>query len=170
MDRPGFDNQVKFFYGTEVEHTPAFNKPTLFVVGLQPVDQIAQQVLGYEHIYFGANMSYPLRPSQDEYQQWADMVEYFLERNYWCTLDMDVSSLGEFHDGNLCEYRRFIPMISVKLPYTKLFNYNTVIKIDDRDFEATNPGVWCHRLHDLMDPAKFTDWDRYTEDKIEQGL
>jgi hypothetical protein len=83
---------------------------------------------------------------------------------------MDLGSLGEFHDGSLCEYRRFIPMISVKLPYTKLFNYNTVIKIDDRDFEATNPGVWCHRLHDLMDPAKFTDWDRYTEDNIEQGL
>jgi hypothetical protein len=170
MNRPGFDDEIKFFYGTEVEHTPAFKKPTLFVVGLQPVDQIAQQVLGYEHIYFGANMSYPLRPSQEEYRQWADMVEYFLERNYWCTLDMDVGSLGEFHDVNLCEYRRFIPMISVKLPYTKLFNYNTVIKIDDRDFEATNPGVWCHRLHDLMDPTKFTDWDRYTEDEIEQGL
>ena len=43
MDRPGFDNQVKFFYGTEVEHTPAFGKATLFVVGLQPVEEISKR-------------------------------------------------------------------------------------------------------------------------------
>jgi hypothetical protein len=166
MDRPGFNNEVKFFYGTEVEHTPAFGKRTLFVVNLQSINKIAERVLGCDHIYFGANMSFPRRPTYHEYQSWHAMIEYFLERDYWCTLDMDVDSLDEFHDGNLCEYRRFIPMISVKLPYTKLFNYNTVIKIDDRDFDATNPGVWCHRLHDLMDPYKFTDWDQYTKDDI----
>ena len=166
MDRPGFDNTVKFFRGTEVEHTPVLGKQTLFVVGLQPVEVIAEQVIGCNHIYFGANQSFPLRPSAEEHRQWNTMIEYFLRRDYWCTLDMDVGSLADFHDGNLCEYRRFIPMISVKIPYVKLFNYNTVIKIDDRDFEATNPGVWCHRLHDLMDIYKFTDWDQYTEDDI----
>jgi hypothetical protein len=31
---------VKFFTGTEVEHTPAYGKKTLFVVGLQPVSEI----------------------------------------------------------------------------------------------------------------------------------
>ena len=166
MNRPGFNDEVNFFTGTEVEHTPALGKHTLFVVGLQSINQIAERVLGCDHIYFGANMSFPRRPTYHEYQPWHDMIEYFLKRDYWCTLDMDVDSLDEFHDGNLCEYRRFIPMISVKLPYVKLFNYNTVIKIDDRDFEATNPGVWCHRLHDLMDPYKFTDWDQYTKDDI----
>ena len=166
MNRPGFDLEVQFFHGTEVEHTPALGKRTLFVVGLQSISQIAEHVIGCDHIYFGANMSFPRRPIFHEYQQWESMIEYFLKRDYWCTLDMDVDSLDEFHDGNLCEYRRFIPMISVKIPYTKLFNYNTVIKIDDRDFEATNPGVWCHRLHDLMTPTKFTDWDQYTKDDI----
>jgi len=166
MIRQGFDNQVKFFHGIEVEHTPALNKPTLFVVGLQSIDQISLHILGHEQFYFGANMSFPKLFEFDLYRQWESMIEYFLKRDYWCTLDIDVNSLNGFHDSVLCEYRRFIPMISVKLPYLKLFNYNAVVKIDDHDFDSTNPGVWCHRLHDLMDPKKFTGWDQYAQDNI----
>lgn len=166
MNRPGFNDEVNFFTGTEVEHTPAFGKPTLFVVGVQSINRIAEHVIGCDHIYFGANMSFPRRPTYHEYRPWHDMIEYFLERDYWCTLDMDVDSMGEFHEGNLCEYRRFIPMISVKLPYINLLNYNAVLKIDDRDFESTNPGVWCHRVHKLTNPESFTDWDQYKNDSI----
>jgi hypothetical protein len=36
MNRPEHEN-VNFFVGTEVEHTPAFGRRTLFVVGWQPV-------------------------------------------------------------------------------------------------------------------------------------
>jgi hypothetical protein len=46
------------------------------------------------------------------------------------------------------------------------YNYNAILKIDDKDFEATNPGVWTHRLHDLLEHEKFTDWDQYKEDEI----
>lgn len=165
MNRLGFDS-AKFFHGTEVEHTPAFGKKTLFVIGLQPVEAIQEHLLGCDHVYFGANMSFPRRPSAAEWQQWEAMIQPFLKADYWCTLDIDISVLEEFHDSGLCEYRRFIPMISAKIPYIGLLNYNAVLKIDDRDFESTNPGVWCHRVHDLMDPYKFTDWDQYTKDDI----
>ena len=165
MKRLGFDN-VNFFYGTEVEHTPAYGKKTLFVVGLQSVDDISSNLLGNDHIYFGANMSFPSSPSIEELEKWEKVIGHFLNLGYWCTLDMDVAFLNNFHDGGLCEYRRFIPMISVKIPYIKLFNYNTTIKIDDCDFDSSNPGVWCHRLHNLMDPNKFTNWDQYTKDEI----
>ena len=40
MERPGHED-VKFFTGIEVEHTPAFGHKTLFVVGVQPVKDIA---------------------------------------------------------------------------------------------------------------------------------
>jgi len=66
----------------------------------------------------------------------------------------------------LVEFHNFIPMISVKLPYIKQFGYNAVIKIDDKDFAATNPGVWCHSLHDLQTREAFTDWSRYTKDEV----
>ena len=40
-----------------------------------------------------------------------------------------------------------------------------MVKIDDKGFAETNPGVWSHRLHDLMDANKFTDWSKYGLDK-----
>jgi hypothetical protein len=40
-----------------------------------------------------------------------------------------------------------------------------MLKIDDVDFDATNPGVWTHSLHSLMDRSKFTDWAQYNNDK-----
>ena len=41
-----------------------------------------------------------------------------------------------------------------------------MLKIDDKDFKATNPGVWTHSLHDLMDRETFTDWTKYQLDKV----
>jgi hypothetical protein len=166
MNREGHDN-VQFFTGTEVERTPAFGKQTLFVVGIQPVDEIAHQFdrnpRGIEHIFFGANHSfYPQTPS--EWDRWSNMITHFLKLGYVCSLDIPVTHVEDFNDTCLCEYRNFIPQIRISIPYVKLWNYNTMIKIDDVDFDSTNPGVWCHSLHSLMSRRTFTDWDQYNED------
>ena len=68
-------------------------------------------------------------------------------------------------ESGLTEHRRFIPMISVKLPYIQQLGYNATIKLDDKDFEATNPGVWCHNLQSLTNRNVFTDWDEYKNDQ-----
>ena len=162
MNREGHDN-VEFFKGTEVERTPAFGKRTLFVVGIQPIDSIITHMHGEEHIFFGANHSFdPKTP--EEWRAWESMITYFLERGRWCTLDIPISAVEEFHEGGLCDFRNFIPQIRVSVPYTKLWNYNTMLKIDDKDFDATNPGVWCHSLHSLMSSETFTSWDDYKGD------
>jgi hypothetical protein len=57
-------------------------------------------------------------------------------------------------------------MISVKLPYIEQLGYNACLKIDDKDFDASNPGVWVHRVHDLKSKSLFTDWSKYTTDEI----
>jgi hypothetical protein len=93
------------------------------------------------------------------------MIVTFLKAGYLCTLEVDHACVEGLIEGPLTEFRNFVPMISVKLPYIKLLNYNTTIKIDDRDFDATNPGVWCHSLHDLMSKRKFTSWDDYSKDQ-----
>jgi hypothetical protein len=171
MNREGHNN-VEFFTGTEVEHTPAFGKQTLFVVGIQPVNEIAHHFdrnpSGVEHIYFGANMSFPNPDINDidTWRAWESMVSLFLQNGYPCTLDIDVKCVEGLAESDLCEYHNFIPMISVKLPYVQLLGYNATIKIDDRDFAATNPGVWCHSLHTLKDRRKFTDWNQYKNDKV----
>ena len=169
----GVLENVKYFVGVEVEKTPAYGMRTLFVTGVQPVDEIKYwyKEEQCEHIFFGANHSFKpnetgLKSLHDSWQEWEDMIEYFLDEGILCTLDIPLDACKEFHDGALCEYDNFIPQIRVPLPYTKLWNYNTMIKIDDVDFKATNPGVWCHSLHDLMDREKFTDWTKYGLDKV----
>jgi hypothetical protein len=42
----GVADNVVFFIGNEVEHTPAFGMRTLFVTGVQSVDAIAQNLQG----------------------------------------------------------------------------------------------------------------------------
>ena len=97
--------------------------------------------------------------------QFVALVEPFLRDGHLCSLDIPITHVDEFHDGPLCDYRNFVPQIRVSLPYTKLWNYNTMLKIDDKDFDATNPGVWCHSLHGLMSRRTFTSWDDYKQDK-----
>lgn len=162
------DNAI-FFFGEEVEHTPMFGKDTLFVTGVQPVEAIEGALAGttYEtkHIFFGANHSF--NPSgYDEHKAWEDMITHFLEKKYWCSLDIPLNQVEEFNDGGLNDFDTFIPQIRIPIPYIKLWNYNTMIKIDDKDFNATNPGVWTHSLHDLKDRSKFTSWDKYNNDTI----
>jgi len=170
MNREGHEN-VKFFYGSEVEHTPAYGKYTLFVVGVQSIDAIALALtMGkqpVEHIYFGANMSFPNIPVNNgaEWAKWETMIFNFLDKDIWCTLDIDISCVEGLCESGLCEHSHFIPMISAKLPYIGQLGYNATLKLDDTDFKASNPGVWCHSIHSLLDRDNFTDWSKYTKDE-----
>ncbi len=173
----GTADDVMFFIGNEVEHTPAYGMRTLFVTGVQN-EQVIEHILNEEnsytdnskhiqHIFFGANHSF--NPRNDDYhdwKQWEDMIQYFLNKGYLCSLDIPLSAVEQFNDGGLNEYDNFIPQIRVPIPYIKLWNYNTMLKIDDKDFKATNPGVWSHSLHKLMDREVFTDWSKYKNDEI----
>lgn len=174
MNRPDHNNTT-FFLGNEIEHSPVRGHRTLFVVGLQNPETIAQQIAEVNqsgsapitHVYFGANQSFPKLDFADAaWDDWEKMIQAVLDLGYWCTLDLDVAYVEGLAETGLTESSRFVPMISVKIPYVSLLGYNAVIKIDDRDFEATNPGVWCHELHTLMDRERFTSWDEYRADKV----
>jgi hypothetical protein len=162
----GVADDVVFFEGVEVEHTPAFGMYTLFVTGIQPGDQITARLKNVgQHIFFGANHSFNPQ-SPDEWKAWENMITHYLDMGYLCSLDIPLSAVEEFNDGPLNDYDNFIPQIRVPIPYIKLWNYNTMLKIDDKDFKATNPGVWSHSLHDLKDRSKFTPWDKYKNDNV----
>ena len=169
MDRPGHKT-VSYFVGTEVEHSPAHGQRTLFVVGIQDSREIMDTALkqACSHIYFGANQSFPRLDVNDGdgWRPWETMIQDCLDAGFQCTLDLDVSCSEGLLESCLVEYDRFIPMISVKLPYIRQLGYNATIKIDDKDFKATNPGVWCHSLHALQRRSVFTDWSKYTQDEV----
>lgn len=167
----GSAEDITFFTGREIEHTPAYNMQTLFVVGVQSIASILEMAGEHycKHIYFGANQSFDAggdANNSEYWRPWETMIYACLEAGYWCTLDFDVKDVAGLLESGFTEQRRFIPQISVKLPYLQQLGYNATIKIDDVDFAATNPGVWCHRLSALLDETKFTDWNQYGKDEI----
>jgi len=160
---------VVYFTGYEVEHTICYGMKTLFVVGTPPLaDILYHATLSDEkikHIYFGTSQSFnPKSISHEEYKRWDDVIIGCLQADYWVTLDFDVSHSEGVLESGYSEYPLFVPMISVKLPYINQHNYNATLKLDDRTWGATNPGVWTHQLHDLMSKEKYTHWDQYTQD------
>ena len=173
MDRPYQDqisDQATMFVGTEVEHSPAHGKKTLFVVGVHSPSEILSMAEEHqvEHVYIGANQSFPSLAVNDftNWQPWERMIEAVLGKDYYCTLDFPVECAEGVLETGFAENHLFIPMISVKLPYVQLLGYNATIKLDDIDFAKTNPGVWCHQLHNLMNRDNYTSWTEYTKDTI----
>lgn len=157
--------QTVFFTGYEVEHTIAHGLFTLFVVGTPPLEEILTlaDTHSVEQIYFGTSQSFG--PSEyEDWMEWNDRIFKCLEAGYWVALDFDVKYAEEIHEEGWCEHHKFIPMISVKLPYIGLYNFNTTLKLDDRTWGATNTGVWTHHLPRLMSKETYTHWGQYTQD------
>lgn len=159
---------IVYFTGYEVEHTICYSMKTLFVVGTPPLSEILEKASANEcnHIYFGTSQSFnPESISQSEYAPWDRVIKGCLDAGHWVTLDFDVCHAEGVLESGYNEYPKFVPMISVKLPYINQFNYNATVKLDDTTWGATNPGVWTHQLHDLIAKDKYTYWDQYTQDE-----
>tara|TARA_B100000003_G_scaffold188900_1_gene185663 strand:+ start:372 stop:899 length:528 start_codon:yes stop_codon:yes gene_type:complete len=168
--KDGTKKDITFFIGTEIEKTPAYGLKTLFVVGLQSIENVKEHLhADISHIFFGANHSFdPASQSHDAdyYREWDSMIMHFLEKGYKCSLDIPLNAAEDFLESTCVEFNNFIPQIRVAIPYIEQWNYNTMLKIDDKGFNKSNPGIWTHSLHDLMDRKKFTDWKDYGLDKV----
>ena len=165
----GVKDDVVYFTGYEVEHTPVHGEHTLFVVGPQdPAEVIAKaKKEAVEHVYLGANQSFQVKlPHGDDAtnKAWDTLVFGLLKEGYTVTLDYDVKYHEYVIESGYNENNKFISQISVKLPYIDQLNYNACIKIDDKDFKASNAGVWVHYARDLQPRDKFTDWSKYEND------
>jgi len=159
--------EVVYFTGYEVEHTICYGMKTLFVVGTPPLEDILYKAAQHEvkHIYFGTSQSFkPKSISQEEYKAWDEVIIGCLKEDYWVSLDFGVEHIEGVTESGYSEWQKFVPMISVKLPYINQLNYNATLKLDDRTWGATNPGVWTHHLQSLLSKDKFTYWDQYSQD------
>lgn len=159
---------VVYFTGFEVEHTICYGMKTLFVVGTPPYEDIKAQAKEQEckHIYYGTSQSFnPKSVTQAEYKAWDDVILPALKDDFWVTLDFDIKHAEGVVESGYSEYQKFVPMISCKLPYIQQFNYNATLKLDDTTWGHSNPGVWTHQLHDLMNMKNYTHWDQYTQDE-----
>ena len=162
----GVKSDVAFFVGAEVERTPTEGMKTLFVVDLQRTATVLRHAEknSCKHIYFGANHSYKVMNGQ-EVQSIASQLQYFLERDYHVTIDMNPAYKGFSEITKLLSYPKFTIVYGVTVENVKDIQGNVVIKIDDRDFKATNPGVWCWSVKDMMKKKNYTAWEEYGDDK-----
>jgi len=166
MKRDGHEN-IAYFIGPEVEHTPAYSKKTLFVVGIQPVEEIVNLAREHKatHIFMGANHSFD--SAVDAY--WDMTITSLLDRGFWVTLDYQAHEhekvLKSLNKG-IWQSRLFVPLLGVRIPNVQMSSPNLTVKIDDVDFKATNPGVWCIHHHELTDSNRFTDWVEYGTDVV----
>lgn len=157
--------QVEYFIGTEVENTTMKGQLTLFVVGIKPVEEIIELAKSNNitHIYLGTSQSFHPNTPYD-WDSWDKLISALLVKDFWVTLDFDVEYARDLHEEGWNEYNTFIPMISVKIPYLKLYNYHATVKIDDLTWGHSNPGVWCHPLNELLKRDVYTDWKDYVGD------
>ena len=159
---------VTYFIGDEVEHTICYGMRTLFIVGTPPIEEIREKLESNSitHAYFGTSQSFPDIHVNDseEWKKWDAVIVPLLKDGYWVTLDLDIRQVEGLIESSYCEYDRFVPMISAKIPYIRQLNYNATLKIDDKTWGATNSGVWSIPLNSLMHRQYYTHWDQYTND------
>ena len=165
--------QVDYFVGTEVENTAMRGELTLFVVGIKTLAEINEEIrvhafntannVRIRHIYLGTSQCFQPK-TRDDWLAWDKFITELLDAGLWVTLDFGVEHAPHVLEYHWNENFNFIPMISVKLPFIQQFNYNATLKIDDRTWGYSNPGVWCHPLNELMTRDVYTDWKDYKGD------
>ena len=161
----GVKDNATFFVGAEVEKTATEGMKTLFVVGLQRTATVVRHAekTGAKHIYFGANHSYKVLDG-GEVAQIAGQLKYFLDKDYHVTIDTNPAY--RFKDiTELLTYPKFTIVYGIRMDNIVDMKGNVVIKLDDADFKATNPGVWCWSVRDMIDDKHFTDWSEYGADE-----
>ena len=75
--KDGTKKDITFFIGTEIEKTPAYGLKTLFVVGLQSIENVKEHLhADISHIFFGANHSF--NPTTFEHlSEWTNMINNY---------------------------------------------------------------------------------------------
>ena len=167
MDRDyktGKSDSVGVFSGLEIEHTPAYGKQTLFLARNDLVfDQIIALAdkVNAEAIYFGANRNF-----MHNIANTSILIKRLMDKGYWCTIDYQHAVHKEVKENfkDIWKEEKFIPFCSVIFPHSE-GDDNLCIKVDDTDFNTTNPGVWTMTMNHFKQTAGFTSWDEYKKDE-----
>ena len=167
MDRDyktGKSDSVGIFSGYEVEHTPAYGKQTLFLARndllFDQIVDLAEKVKA-EAIYFGANRTF-----MHNIVNTPNLIKRLMDKGYWCTIDYQHSVHADVKErfSQIWNEEKFIPFCSIIFPNSENDD-NLCIKVDDVDFNKTNPGVWTMTMDNFKQSAGFTSWEHYKQDE-----
>ena len=160
----GVKDDVGMFSGKEVEHTPAYGLQTLFLARNDlTYDQIKELCVkvNAEAIYFGANRKFVNNIANQPLQ-----IHKLLNDGYFVTIDYPyaIHNAVKENYSKVWNHEKFIPFCSVIFENSEEDN-NLCIKIDDVDFNKTNPGVWTMSMNHYKQTSGFTSWNEYKQDK-----
>jgi hypothetical protein len=152
-----------YILGREHRKTPAYNMQTLTLPKLYPVKSINRAKPEFcKHLSFS---SPDPDISKSDFLKWVVTIKFFLDADYWCTLEIHPSHWNYLQKSPLVDYPRFILLVKLSLANINKAGYNTCIVIDDAEFGGSNGGVWTHDLHDLRQRQYFTRWDESMVDQ-----
>ena len=150
--KTGIKDNINVFTGLEIEHTPAYGLQTLFLARNDlTFDQIQELAVmsNVEAIYYGANRSY----MHSQFMQVAQIIK-FLEHDYYVTIDypFELHQLVSQKFALCWKNPKFIPFCSIIMPDSEE-DTSLCFKIDDIDFNKTNPGVCPMSMKDFKSKA-----------------
>ena len=154
----GYFEDVRMFSGKEIEHTPAYGLQTLFLarndLTLAQIEEQAVMVQA-EAIYYGANRTY----MHNHGMQLSQIIQ-LCDKGYYVTVDYPYELHDEVKEkfNIVWKHEKFIPFCSIIFPHTE-DDTQLCIKVDDTDFNKTNPGVWTMSMNHFKQSAGFTSWD-----------
>ena len=161
----GIGNGVEYFVGYEIENTKFKGLKTLFVAKKPNFAEICEKsmVPNVPHVYIGGNHFFHKHVLTLED---LECVANLIEVGYRVTLDIPISSYDEYlklrSRVDFLDEDDFCLTISVQIPHIKKHPY-IHIKVDDIDYNATNPGVWVFSI-DALPKETFNDWSLYKND------
>jgi len=158
MDKITKEN-ADFIFGREHRKTPANGMQTVKFTKPYPFKLInAVRPEHCRHLCFGPVSANEV--SKEEILRWESTIRFFLDANYWCTLEIYPSHWEIIQKSTLVKYSRFILLVKLPLANTDNLNYNTCIVLEDKE----SIGVWTHELHNLRQRQYFTHDDEYFGD------
>jgi len=115
-------------------------------------------------------IGFSMDPNADEFKEWEPwekLINTILDKtNVMCVFEFDSKYVESFLETGLAEKDNLVPVVNVNLPYNNQLGYNAVIKIADNQNQNTNPGTWCHQLHDLKSLESFTHWNAFNQNPL----
>ena len=165
-------SDVVYFVGQEIEHTDQYGKPTLFVVGPRPTEEILHYVKQaadfYErpvtHVFLTANQSMGMWKLTDE-----QIIKDLLAVGLSITMD-GTPEEWENLESMLNKYigtARFTSMVSLRIKESEKFaKLNCFFKIDDIGFSRSTSGVYVTPAKGIFCDSVKTAWESYKQDLI----
>ena len=156
---------MTFYIGTEVNHTPAFSKRTLFVEDFQTNESIEKMAREYKtpHISLAANNTFVLE------NNWNNQLVHLLDRGFMVTLEYP----AELHDilildlsKGVLQSRNFVPLPRVHIDGLATINPNLTIKIND----VNGDGFWTMHFHQIMDSNRYVSNLEIDMQKIDRDV